>query len=146
MEIVAYSPSFVNGAARLFGIKSVQKSAPQKTRGGKLFVKFLPLCLSPAPPRIIKIRKNVRIRRKKVGKTCESSRKTQEKCVITPEKTKKRAADAALFFVGDLLQKRILTAINFGIQTAFFEECLVRSRFDHFSVVDHKNDVCVNYS
>lgn len=96
---------------------------------------LLPLCIAPVPPRIIKIRKNVRIRRKKVGKTCYHTRKD-----------KKRAADATLFFVGDLLQQRILAVINFGIQTAFFEERLVRSRFDHFSVVDHKNDVCVNYS
>ena len=83
---------------------------------------------------------------RKSGKMCGFAAKKSEKCVITPEKTKKRAADATLFFVGDLLQQRILTVINFGIQTAFFEEGLVRSRFDHFSVVDHKNDVCVNYS
>lgn len=107
---------------------------------------LLPLCIAPVPPRIIKIRKNVRIFKKNAGKMCEILLKKSEKRVITPEKTKKRAADATLFFVGDSLQQRILTAINFGIQTAFFEECLVRSRFDHFSVVDHKNDVCVNYS
>ena len=80
MEIVAYSPSFVNGTARLFWYKIGSKSAPQKTCGGKLFVMLLPLCIAPVPPRIIKIRKNVQIRRKKVGKTCKSSRKTTEKC------------------------------------------------------------------
>lgn len=118
-----------------FWYKIGSKIGSAKNARGKLFVKFLPFRLSPAPPRNTKSRKNVRICRKK-----------SEKCVITPEKTKKRAADATLFFVGDLLQQRILTVINFGIQTAFFKECLVRSRFDHFSVVDHQNDVCVNYS
>ena len=83
-----------------------------------------------------KRRKNVRNSLEKVGKMCYHTRKDK----------KEGGRCHPLFFVGDLLQQRILTAINFGIQTAFFEECLVRSRFDHFSVVDHKNDVCVNYS
>ncbi|HBJ19011.1 MAG TPA: hypothetical protein DDY70_04645 [Clostridiales bacterium] len=89
MEIVAYSPSFVNGTARLFDVKSVQKSARKTKRAGKLFVKFLPLCIAPAPPWNAKIRKNVQTRRKKVGKMCKTSRKTSEKCAKFSCKSRK---------------------------------------------------------
>ena len=47
-------------------------------------------------------------------------------------------------FAQKLFQKRILAVVNFGIQPAFFEERLVRSRLDDMPVVDHENEVCVN--
>ena len=51
-----------------FWYKIGSKIGSAKNAREKLFVTLLPFRLSPAPPRNTKIRKNVRICRKKVGK------------------------------------------------------------------------------
>ena len=61
-----------------FWYKIGSKIGSAKNARGKLFVTLLPLRLSPAPPRNTKIRENVRICRKKVGKMCYHTRKDKK--------------------------------------------------------------------